>query len=230
MKKEFADIGFRLEEIRKEKHKTQEDVAEICKITVEYYRKLESGESIPSIRIIDFLYKACWDIDYILTGHYSEKSVFSDVLDECNENVKFDICNILIFKMIEMLHADGKCNENESMELVLLGDRKPITSIEERIQEAILNEIGRLKFGKSEMAEALDVSIKTVTRLLSGETDVKIGMIMSLYRKYNYTPSYILYGDINSNSKCDLYYNRLTGKQKKEIIKFAGNIVKVWQS
>ena len=49
---------------------------------------------------------------------------------------------------------------------------------------------------------------------------------MTICKKYGYSPSYILYGELNSNSRIDKYYEILNDKDKEKIMEFAQMLVK----
>lgn len=214
------NIGSRLKEIRDDLNLTQESVAEVCKITTEYYRSIENGKKIPSVDIINCLHNCGWDIDYVLIGCKSGESVFAKYLSGCNESKKNDICNILLYKM-KLVMAESNINTDEYAPII--GESKSMSwNANERARGILLNEIGRSKNQNHEMAKIMGVSTRTVERWVDGTSTLKTGMVLSIYEKFQYPPSYILYGELNSNSKCDIYFNELDKDTKKDILELAG--------
>lgn len=220
------DIGARLKEIRERLRLTQECVAEMCKITTEYYRNVENGKIMPSIDTINYLHGNGWDIDYILIGHKGEESVFSKYLSGCSELKRNDICNILLYRMgLEL--AEGNRNAGDTEYAPMIGEvRSSSWDANERARAILLNEIGRSKNQNHEMAKIMGVSTRTVERWIEGASTLKTGMVLAIYDKYQYPPSYILYGELNSNSKCDLYFSRLNGDMQKDILDLAKMMVR----
>lgn len=216
-----VDIGARLKDIRVQLHFTQEHVAEMCKITTEYYRNIENGKIVPGIDMINFLHMNGWDIDYVLIGRRSGESVFSKYLSGCSELKKNDICNILLYKMGLELEKDK--NDSGKVEYTpMIGEvRNTSWDANERTRAILLNEIGRSKNQNHEMAKIMGVSTRTIERWIEGSSTLKTGMVLAIYERYQYPPSYILYGELNSNSKCDLYFRCLNDSSKKNILDLA---------
>lgn len=213
------NIGSRLKDIRERLNLTQESVAELCKITTEYYRSIENGKIIPSIDIINCLHSHNWDIDYVLIGCKSEESVFAKYLSDCSELKKNDICNILLYKM-KLVMMENNISTDEYAPVI--GEGKSLSwNANERTREILLNEIGRSKNQNHEMAKIMGVSTRTIERWVDGSSTLKTNMVLAIYEKYQYPPSYILYGELNSNSKCDIYFNKLDKEVKKDILELA---------
>lgn len=213
-------IGQRLCLIRAEKDMTQEEVSEKCGITVEYYGKIERGEGLPSIKVIDCLHRNSWDTDFILIGEKTGESVFAECLSGINEGKKNSICRLLLYKMQSML------SKKDGIDLNRYGASVKDLEIEaytpdERVKEIILHERSFTEIRGIDIASDLGVSERTVRRWQNGESELKTEMLLSIYEKYGYSPSQILYGELNSNSKCDVYYNKLTESDRIEIVKFA---------
>lgn len=226
MAKIYEDTGARLKELRKERGLTQDKMAEICKLTPEYYRNMENGYAVPSIEVIDNLHTYGWDIDYILIGCKIYKSAFSQFFDGISDVSRNNICNILIYKMKNEILTDEQKNDKTAFEPIISDSKSSFSTATDRTKEALFNEMGRVGIKNSDFAIALSVSEKTVSRWLDGESVLKTGMILSIYKKYKYSPSYILYGELNSNSKCDIYFRKLDKKKQDEIKEFAKQMTK----
>ena len=97
---------------------------------------------------------------------------------------------------------------------------------DERIKEIIFNERKYENVTNSEIANDLNKSKKTINRWLNGTSELKTEMVLAIYEKYGYFPSYILYGELNSNSKADLYFSRLQDADKKWVLKFMETLIK----
>lgn len=220
-----VSIGERLNIVRKEKLKiTQEALSEKCGISVEFYRLLEKGEYLPNINVLNCIHKLGGDVDYILTGIEAEKSVFEKGLGNIEECKRNNICNLLIFQMKKMLkHKD---NSEYVAEAVIKENINLNYTPDERIKEIIFNERKYENVTNSEIANDLNKSKKTINRWLNGTSELKTEMVLAIYEKYGYFPSYILYGELNSNSKADLYFSRLQDADKKWVLKFMETLIK----
>lgn len=63
---------------------------------------------------------------------------------------------------------------------------------------------------------------KTIQNLNKNDGKISIKIIYKICKEFNYSPTFVLLGEVNSNSKCDQYYEMLDEKGKRRII----NIVK----
>lgn len=220
-----VSIGERLNIVRTEKLKiTQEALAEKCSISVEFYRLLEKGEYLPNINILNCIHQLDGDIDYILTGIEAGKSVFENELGNIEEGKRNNICNLLIFQMQMMLK--NKYNVDYVAEAIIKESINVNYTPDERIKEIIFNERKYENVTNGEIAKDLNKSKKTITRWLNGMSELKTEMVLAIYEKYQYFPSYILFGELNSNSKVDLYYSELQETDKKLVLKFMETLIK----
>lgn len=88
MKKE---IGLRLRDIRKENGYTQEEFSEIMGVSLNFYGKIERGESSLSIEKMVLLHdKFNVDLNYLLTGVKNSVLDYNSVLADCPQEKIFD--------------------------------------------------------------------------------------------------------------------------------------------
>lgn len=223
-----TDIGTRLSKVRIENSMTQESLAEKCGISLEYYRLIEKGLYLPNVNSINCIHELNWDVDYILTGIMTKESVFSEYLEGVTEARRNNICNLLIYQMKKICSDskyEGKSSELFSGDTMIRDSEYMSYTPNERIKEIVLSERGYTEFKVSDFAKDLGISEKTVGRWLSGKSKLKTEMILSVYNKYHYFPSYILYGELNSNSKCDLAFRELSEEDKNKVINFATALI-----
>lgn len=244
MSEKYVDIGNRLGYVRNYiLNMTQEYMAEKLGISVEYYRLLEKGRYLPSIDVINMLHTIYEDIDYILLGTKTNESKFADIFIDVGEVRRENICNILIFKIRGILtqnvseQSDYRANIYEKSQVAVIreNENNEITP-DDRIREILLGEhnygttncskINNEKVSNEEIAKDMNKSQRTVTRWLNGKATLKSDMVMTICKKYGYSPSYILYGELNSNSRIDKYYEILNDKDKEKIMEFAQMLVK----
>ena len=222
---------------------TQEYMSEKLGISVEYYRLLEKGRYLPNMDVIHMLHMIYEDIDYILFGEKTYESEFADVLRGVSESRRENICNILIFKMRGILNqneSEEYDDRNEEYDKTLVtvireNSQRELTP-DDRLREILLGEhnygnvngskINHEKLSNEEIAKDMNKSQRTITRWLNGKATLKSDMVMTICKKYGYAPSYVLFGELNSHSRIDRYYEMLTHEQKEKIMEFAQLLVK----
>lgn len=218
------DIGKRLNVVRTERLQfTQEILSEKCGISVEFYRLLEKGDYLPNLNVLKCIHDLGGDVDYILTGIEAKSSVFENLLGNISENRRDNICNLLIFQMKTMLHY--KDSQENMVETFIRDGANIVYTPDDRIREIILSERNFDNITNVDIAADLNKSKKTISRWLNGKSELKTEMVLSIYNKYEYFPSYILYGEMNSNSKVDKYYENLMESDKKKVMKFAETLL-----
>lgn len=85
------DIGRRLKAIRKENGYTQEEFSEILGVSLNYYGKIERGQSRLSIEKLIFLHdRFNVDINFLLTGAATRPLDYNSVLADCPKEKIFD--------------------------------------------------------------------------------------------------------------------------------------------
>lgn len=218
------DIGKRLNVVRTERLQfTQEILSEKCGISVEFYRLLEKGDYLPNLNVLKCIHDLGGDVDYILTGIEAKSSVFENLLGNVSENRRDNICNLLIFQMKIMLHY--RDSQENMVETFIRDGANIVYTPDDRIREIILSERNFDNITNVDIAADLNKSKKTISRWLNGKSELKTEMVLSIYNKYEYFPSYILYGEMNSNSKVDKYYENLMESDKKKVMKFAETLL-----
>ncbi|MBE5925481.1 MAG: helix-turn-helix transcriptional regulator [Lachnospiraceae bacterium] len=216
----YADIGKRLREIREDEYKikSKNNMAEIFNITVEYYDAMERGKYLPNIEMLSEMSKNKTDIDYLLTGKKIRQSVFSEVFLNLNDNEKSEVSKLLLYKL--RLLKEGNSKEEILETRIRTYKNKEISSYD-RIRDIIEIENNCKKMNACEIAEEMGVSERKVNRLNKNQSYLKTEEIMNIFYKYKYYPSYILCGEINSNSKIDQAYIMLEKSEKDTIMSCA---------
>lgn len=216
----YADIGKRLREIREKEYKitSKNNMAEIFNITVEYYDAMERGQYLPNVEMLYNMCRNKIDIDYLLTGQKIEKSVFTEVFINLNDNEKSEVSKLLLYKL-KLLKAGN--NKEEILETRIRTYKNKEISPYDRIRDIIEIETNCRKMNTCDIAEEIGVSERTVNRLNNEQSSIKTEEIMNVFHKYKYYPSYVLCGEINSNSKIDQVYMMLEKSEKDTIMSCA---------
>ena len=216
----YADIGKRLREIRENEYKitSKNAMAEMFDITAEYYDAMERGKYLPNIEMLYKMHRNKTDIDYLLTGQKIKESVFSEIFINMNDNEKSEVRKLLLYKL--KLLYDGS-NTEDVLEARIKTYKNKEISPYERIRDIIEFENNCKRMNACDIAEVIGVSKRTINRLNNEESSIKTEEIMNIYYKYRYYPSYILCGEINSNSKIDQVYIMLEKSEKDTIMSCA---------
>lgn len=231
----YQEIGNRLKYVRNiHVGVTQEVMAEKLGISVEFYRMLESGRSLPNLNVLGMLHEVYQDIDYILIGRSAQKSVFEEIIGPKDEIRRENICNLLVYKMKELqIDSKKECDEHlYAPDFVMLLHKMadmeltPYNRIMEviffsRIADIPYGRFDKQKISNDAIAEDLNKSYRTASRLAGGKSALKTDMVLAVCEKYDFSPSYILFGKINSNSLVDRYYEQMLPKDKELVMEFA---------
>lgn len=218
MKKFGPDIGGRLKEVRNIANVSSCSVANSSFVSPEHYRMIEYGEYYPNSNVLQYAHMHNWDIDYIIVGRRSYESVFEKYLGKNgldNRMYRYQLINIEIKHIMDNISGDVTYvrwnTDNE----------KPI----ERLKYMLVDK--GYDIDDKTVADVLGVSSRTVSRMCGDAESIKVDMVLSAYEKCGIYPSYFLYGDINSNSECDIQYNAMSDSQKVSILKYAEKISSV---
>lgn len=216
----YVDIGKRLKEIRENEFGffSKQDMAELFSITAEHYDAIERGRYLPNVEMLYKMHEHNKDIDYLLTGSKTEKSVFEDVFLNLSDNEKKEVSKLLLYK-VKLLNRRN--NKETVLETKIKTYKSKKISPYERIKDIIEYENNCKRMKVSEIAMQLGVSERTINRLNKGESSLSTDIIMNVYYKYKYYPSYILCGEINSNSRIDQIYNKSDKFQKDTLMSCA---------
>lgn len=212
----YTNIGKRLREIRQKgaEYITKQKMAELFNITVEHYDSLERGRYLPSVEILSMMNKYNHDIDYLLTGKRTKESVFSEIFVQLNDNEKLEVEKLLLYKMRLLIGRDAN---NTIVETKIKSYKNTDITPYERVRDIIEQENNCKRMSNYELALQLGVSERTINRLNRGESQLNTDIILNIYYRYNYYPSYVVCGELNSNSKIDQLY-KSSGKMIKDIL------------
>lgn len=92
----YKNIGNRLLIERRERHYTQEQMAELIGVSTGFYGMIERGEKAPSIEKLVMIYeKLGTDITYLLTGDEKEEQLL-DYIEKCPREKKYEFEQLMI--------------------------------------------------------------------------------------------------------------------------------------
>lgn len=104
---DYYVIYNRLEKLRGMYGYTQEYLVEVGDISIQTYQMMKKRGRLPAVHFWVNLYKIGIDIDYVLIGKKSRKSIFCDYFKELTKSQIFEIHNIMLNRM----KSEDKCLE-----------------------------------------------------------------------------------------------------------------------
>lgn len=90
----YKDVLERFVKYREQRNISQNELAQMLRISQSYVSKMEVGKARISFEILTALYQQGWDIDYIITGQENHRTVLNDLYDSCNKERRADFCSI----------------------------------------------------------------------------------------------------------------------------------------
>lgn len=218
MKKFGPEIGNRLKEARKSANISSSDISNKTYISLEHYHMIEYGQYYPNKAIIDYAHSMNWDIDYIILGLESNNSIFDKYLDYNNmQNRLYRYQQI----HVEIHHILGNTPNEITFFRWKPESEKPL----DRLKFTLAN--NGVNANDETLSEILGVSKRTVSRINNGHCSIGVNMLISAYEHCEITPSYFLYGEINSHSECDRLYKLMSTEQQRLILKYAKKICSI---
>lgn len=95
----YKNIGNRLLTERKDRHYTQEQMAEKIGVSTGFYGMIERGEKAPSIeKLVKIYEKLGMDITYLLTGDEREEHIL-DYIEKCPQENQYAFEQIVKYAM-----------------------------------------------------------------------------------------------------------------------------------
>lgn len=92
-----TDIGNRLRDYRKMLDMTQQDVADVLKISLNFYGSIERGESRLSVEKLYILHNELnADLTYLIAGHYHRHNGVDSVFADCPKDKIADIEQLML--------------------------------------------------------------------------------------------------------------------------------------
>lgn len=75
----YKDVLERFVKYREQRNISQNELAQMLRISQSYVSKMEVGKARISFEILTALYQKGWDIDYIITGQENHRTVLNDL-------------------------------------------------------------------------------------------------------------------------------------------------------
>lgn len=93
----YKDVLERFVKYREQRNISQNELAQMLRISQSYVSKMEVGKARISFEILTALYQQGWDIDYIITGQENHRTVLNDLYDSCNKERRADFLQYMVW-------------------------------------------------------------------------------------------------------------------------------------
>ena len=180
---------------------SQESMGSVMGITQSHYSKVENGKKIISGEELHNLDMNGIDVDYLVSGIKSPRTVLDDLMEACGR--------VRCTREIELLRYQVFPHTSEH-------------TVWYRIRMA--NEMTQ-----GEMAEALDVSVKRYREIEKGNTRASAEVVAALYENLGYLPSIILEEDVVNLSSLNLIWEEFEEELQKELEAFIRKGCGLWE-
>jgi|GEM_PF-5347648 len=215
-----SSIGKRMRELRLNMKMTQAEISVILQISDKYYSRLERDVCRLSYdNIVGLHDNLKWDINYILTGREVGKSVFDKYLFSQPREVQKKLTGLVLWtirivniesdtKQINTLISYWAKSKDE------YGHKNKIT-----IDNGLLKLVrDNMDLSQKEMAELLEIDVRKYGKLERGEIRPTLQSLLSIDRKLGYSPSFVLFGEINSLPYINEAWNNFSDDVKRKIV------------
>lgn len=187
MGRDYSEVVERLQLYRRAQRKTQKEMSICMGVTQSHYAKLESGANIISYDCLKKFESNGGDIQFLITGQYSESGVLNDYMKQCiTRGGKLRMHRLIVWavNMGLALERGGKMELPETvyknLRLAQLEFDTP-WSVWKRIRK--LDEITQCQ-----MAEILGINIKRYVKLEKEIIGPDAEILYRLYDGLSYTP------------------------------------------
>lgn len=229
MSSAYDKLLNRLNAYRKMQNMSQESMGSVMGITQSHYSKVENGKKIISGEELHNLDMNGIDVDYLVSGIKSPRTVLDDLMEACGREKKAELLQLIVWTIqqgMENAQIGGSAAVRCTREIELLRYQVfPHTSehtVWYRIRMA--NEMTQ-----GEMAEALDVSVKRYREIEKGNTRASAEVVAALYENLGYLPSIILEEDVVNLSSLNIIWEEFEEELQKELEAFIRKGCGLWE-
>lgn len=187
MGRDYSEVVERLQLYRRAQRKTQREMSADMGITQSHYAKLESGANIISYDCLKAFEGNGGDINFLITGQYSEPGVLDDYMKQCITREGKLRMHRLIVWAVNMGFALECGKKAELPEAVYRNLR--LAQMEFEMPWSVWKSIRKLdEITQYQMAEILGINIKRYIRLEKEIIGPDAEILYRLYTGLYYSP------------------------------------------
>ncbi len=209
----------RLTEYRRMLGLTQEKMSEVVNLTQSHYSKLERGTKIISNDVLSKLMKNACDVDYLITGVETKRTILDEMFSRCPEESKADLLELMVWAVNQGLNVESIKKNNEQIDF-----EKEIDILKYNIKnnkDTIWQHIRKTnKLTQEKMADMLDINIKRYRNIEKEKIKPDADILSTLYEELGYQPTLIMKSDKNYLMSLNQIWNQLPKDLQDEISKY----------
>lgn len=216
MGRDYSEVAKRLQSYRRAQRKTQKEMSADMGVSQSHYAKLESGANVISYDCLKKFERNGGDINYLITGYYSDAGVLNDYMDQCvTREGKLRMHRLIVWtvNLGLAMEEDGKGElskaVSKNLRLAQMEFDRP-WSVWKSIRK--LDEITQFQ-----MAEILGMNIKRYVRLENENIGPDAEILYRLYSELSYNPSIAMSSPKHNLKECNDVWNSFSGEAKKKL-------------
>ena len=191
MNEAYSKVLKRLWEYRKKMNLSQREISETIGLTQSHFSKIERYEKILSLDSLIKLNENGVDMDFLITGIETDKSILDDLFKKCPDSHKEEFLNVMF------LYVNSA--------LISLGDEK-ILDYEKELTILRFNFSQRIHYNnktvwhclrqlsgvtQEKFANELNIGLKYYREIEKLQSSPNVETLVLLYEKYGYYPSLV---------------------------------------
>lgn len=215
----YKDVLERFVKYREQRNISQNELAQMLRISQSYVSKMEVGKARISFEILTALYQQGWDIDYIITGQENHRTVLNDLYDSCNKERRADFLQYMVWTVRQGIKSYEKHIKQMERYIEKFEYFNMYTSGIAAEDTAFygIRTVNRLS--QVQMAKMLHVDIKKYRAMEKNEKKPDAEMLMLLYNNFECMPFETIYGE-SDLGEINAVWRKLPPQMQDELYAF----------
>lgn len=215
----YKDVLERFVKYREQRNISQNELAQMLRISQSYVSKMEVGKARISFEILTALYQQGWDIDYIITGQENHRTVLNDLYDSCNKERRADFLQYMVCTVRQGIKSYEKHIKQMERYIEKFEYFNMYTSGIAAEDTAFygIRTVNRLS--QVQMAKMLHVDIKKYRAMEKNEKKPDAELLMLLYNNFECMPFETVYGE-NDLGEINAVWRKMQPQLQKELYEF----------
>lgn len=218
---QYQEVLKRFIENREAVHMSQKQLAGLLGVSQGYVSKMELGTARIPFDILVVLNENEWDIDRIITGKESEYTELDELIDKCQENVRDEFIQLVIWTVKQGLYKFDR--EVRLIERYVRKMNVVDINMQNRLAEespsALYGIRAANKLSQQNMAKKLHMDVKKYRALERNEKHPDAEILMLLYNNFEYRPFRAISGDADL-SEINRIWARFKPDEKAVLLDF----------
>lgn len=223
MRDSYDDVLTRLRQYRKKMKLKQSEICEQMGITQSHYSKIERRDKIISNESLMKLCENGIDIDYLVTGKETHKTILDELFYKCPQSQRENLLNLMVLYVNIAVTSTGRektlCYTKE-LEILRFEFEEKVDDNEDTVWNCIRRISG---LTQEKLAHELGIDIKSYREIEKERSMPNAETLTILYEKYGYYPSLITKRTSNYLFSINHVWSRLPEDVQERIAKVLEN-------